>query len=347
MKTTRLGQTDIEVSEICLGSMTWGTQNTMDEGHAQIDMALDRGVNFIDTAELYPVNPISAKTRGLTESIIGEWIAKTGRRDDVVIATKIVGSGSGVVPGGPEISPARIKEAFDESLQRLKTDVIDVYQFHWPNRGSYHFRQNWRFNPSNQNRAKVMDHMHETLEALQDLVQAGKLRAFGLSNETAWGTANWLRVAQEHGLPRVETIQNEYSLMCRHYDLDMAELGHHEQVTLLAYTPLAAGLLTGKYEGDVTPAGSRRSLNPDLHGRINDNAMAAVSRYLEVARKHGLDPTQMAIAWTLTRPFPIVPIIGATSTAQLDTVLGGADLTLSDEVLADIAKVYKDHPMPF
>lgn len=347
MKYTTLGQSGIEVSEICLGSMTWGTQNTLEEGHAQIDMALDHGVNFIDTAELYPVNPVSAKTRGLTESIIGEWIAKTGRRNDIVIATKIVGTGSGVVPGGPEISGARIKEAFDESLQRLKTDVIDLYQFHWPNRGSYHFRQNWKYDPSRQNRSEVMDHMNEALEALQGLVQAGKLRAFGLSNETAWGTSQWLRLAQDKGLPRVESIQNEYSLLCRMYDLDLGELSHHEQVTLLAYTPLAAGLLTGKYDGDVTPEGSRRALNPDLHGRITPNSMAAVTRYLDVARKHGLDPTQMAIAWTLTRPFPIIPIIGATSTAQLQTVLGAANISLSDEVLKDINSVYKEFPMPF
>jgi len=347
MKYVKLGRSDISVSEICLGSMTWGTQNTMEEGHAQIDMALDRGINFIDTAEMYPVNPVSAETAGRTEEIIGEWLAKTGRRDDVVIASKITGEGSNAVPGGPEISRERILSAVEGSLKRLKTDVIDLYQFHWPNRGSYHFRKCWGYDPSGQNHARTIEHMNEALETLQDLVEAGKIRHFGLSNETAWGSAQWLRIAEERGLPRVQAVQNEYSLLCRLYDLDMAELGVNEDVTLLAYTPLAAGLLSGKYAGDVTPEGTRRALNANLGGRITARVWEAVSAYLGIANDHGLDPVQMAIAFVMSRPFPVIPIIGATSLKQLDTVLGAADLTLSQEVLDDIEAAHKAHPMPF
>lgn len=347
MKHVTLGRSELSVSGICLGSMTWGTQNTMEEGHAQIDMALDRGINFIDTAEMYPVNPVSAETAGRTEEIIGEWLAKTGRRDEVVIATKITGEGSAAVPGGPEISRERILSAVEGSLKRLKTDVIDLYQFHWPNRGSYHFRKCWGYDPSGQNHARTIEHMNEALETLQDLVEAGKIRHFGLSNETAWGTAQWLRIAEERGLPRVLSMQNEYSLLCRLYDLDMAELGVNEDVTLLAYTPLAAGLLSGKYAGDVTPEGTRRSLNPNLGGRVTARVWEAVSAYLGIANDHGLDPVQMAIAFVMSRPFPVIPIIGATSLKQLDTVLGAADLTLPQEVLDDIEAAHKAHPMPF
>lgn len=347
MKKVTLGRSDLSVSEICLGSMTWGTQNTMEEGHAQIDMALERGVNFIDTAEMYPVNPVRAETAGRTEEIIGEWLAQSGRRDEVVIATKITGAGSAAVPGGPEISRERILSAVEGSLKRLKTDYIDVYQFHWPNRGSYHFRKNWGYDASGQDRAATMAHMDEALETLQELVDAGKIRHFGLSNETAWGTAQWLGLSEEKGLPRVQTMQNEYSLLCRFYDLDMAELGVNEDVTLLAYTPLAAGLLSGKYAGDVTPEGTRRALNADLGGRITPRVWEAVSAYLGIANEHGLDPVQMAIAFVMGRPFPVVPIIGATSVAQLDTVLGAADLSLSEEVLDDIEAAHKAHPLPF
>ena len=347
MEHLTLGRTDLRVSEICLGSMTWGTQNTPEEGHAQIDLALDHGVNFIDTAEMYPVNPVRAETAGRTEEIIGDWLARTGRRDDVVIATKITGEGSSAVPGGPAITRDRILSAVEASLRRLRTDHIDLYQFHWPNRGSYHFRKNWAYDPSGQDRAATIAHMHEALETLEGLVNEGKIRHFGLSNESAWGTAQWLRLAEETNRPRVQSIQNEYSLLCRLYDLDLAELGHNEGVTLLAYTPLAAGLLTGKYAGDVTPEGTRRALNKTLGGRITPRVWEAVSAYMGIANDHGLDPVQMAVAWVMSRPFPVIPIIGATSTRQLETVLGAADMTLSDAVLDDIAAAHKAHPMPF
>jgi aryl-alcohol dehydrogenase-like predicted oxidoreductase len=327
--------------------MTWGSQNTMDEGHAQIDMALDAGVNFIDTAEMYPVAPITKETVGDTERVIGEWFAKTGRREDVILATKITGEGQKATRDGAPITRDTILTAVDQSLTRLKTDYIDVYQLHWPNRGSYHFRQNWTYDASGQDTATTREHMIEVLGTLQDLVSAGKIRHFGTSNETTWGMAQWLRLSDEGYGPRAVSIQNEYSLLCRLYDLDLAELGVHEDVTLLAYTPLAAGLLSGKYAGDVTPEGTRRSRVSDLGGRITPRVWESVSAYLRVAKDHGLDPVQMAIAFVLSRPFPVVPIIGATSLDQLKTVLGSVDLTLSEDALADIAAVHKAHPMPF
>lgn len=347
MKFRTLGRTGLQVSELCLGSMTWGSQNTMDEGHAQIDMALDAGVNFIDTAEMYPVAPITKETVGDTERVIGEWFAKTGRREDVILATKITGEGQKATRDGAPITRDTILTAVDQSLTRLKTDYIDVYQLHWPNRGSYHFRQNWTYDASGQDTATTREHMIEVLGTLQDLVSAGKIRHFGTSNETTWGMAQWLRLSDEGYGPRAVSIQNEYSLLCRLYDLDLAELGVHEDVTLLAYTPLAAGLLSGKYAGDVTPEGTRRGRVADLGGRITPRVWESVSAYLRVAKDHGLDPVQMAIAFVLSRPFPVVPIIGATSLDQLKTVLGSVDVTLSEDALADIAAVHKAHPMPF
>ena len=266
MRTKQLGRTDLKLSELCLGSMTWGTQNTTAEGHAQIEMALDHGVNCIDTAEMYPVNPLSAETAGRTEEIIGDWFAASGRRDDVILATKHAGEGYRNIRAGAPISSDIIADTVEGSLRRLKTDHIDLYQFHWPNRGSYMFRKNWDFNPEYQDRNDTLAHMEDALEALQRLVDQGKIRYFGLSNESAWGTARWLRMSEERGWPRVQSIQNEYSLLCRLYDTDLAELSVNEDVGLLAFSPLAAGFLTGKYAPDLTPQGSRRSLVPEMGG---------------------------------------------------------------------------------
>ena len=256
--------------------MTWGTQNTATEGHSQIDRALERGVNFIDTAEMYPVNPLSAETTGRTEEIIGQWVAQSGRRSEVVLATKHSGAGYKGARDGAPISAQSIPKAIEGSLKRLQTDVIDLYQFHWPNRGSYMFRQNWDFDPSKQNRAETLTHMQEALGALEREVKRGTIRHFGLSNESAWGTAQWLRLSEENGGPRVASIQNEYSLMCRLYDTDLAELSVNENVGLLAFSPLAAGFLTGKYQGGVVPVGSRMSHVSNLGGRRTDRAYAAV-----------------------------------------------------------------------
>ncbi|MEM7598523.1 MAG: aldo/keto reductase [Pseudomonadota bacterium] len=347
MQRNPLGRTGIEVSALCLGSMTWGTQNTEAEGHGQIDMALDHGIDFLDTAEMYPVNPISPETTGLTESIVGNWFAKSGRRNDVILATKHSGAGYKGARDGAPISAKTITEAVEGSLKRLQTDVIDLYQFHWPNRGSYMFRQNWTYDPSQQNRADTMAHMEETLGALQKEVDKGRIRAFGLSNESAWGTANWLRIAGEKGGPRVASIQNEYSLMCRLYDTDLAELSVNEDVGLLAFSPLAAGFLTGKYQGGQIPAGSRMSIVDNLGGRRGDRAYAAVDAYLAIAQKHGLDTSQMALAWCLTRPFMCSAIFGATTEAQLKTAIGAAEVTLSQEVLDEIDAAHRAHPMPY
>ncbi|PIB25095.1 aldo/keto reductase [Amylibacter kogurei] len=347
MKYNELGGTGIKVSELCLGSMTWGTQNTTAEGHAQIDMALEHGVNFIDTAEMYPVNPLTKDTQGDTERVIGEWVAKSGKRDTVVIATKVSGSGYKNVRDGAPISRKTILTAVENSLRSLQTDYIDLYQLHWPNRGSYMFRQNWHYDPSSQNKSQTIDHMNEVLNVLNELVQTGKIRAVGLSNESAWGTTQWVQQADLNGLPRMATIQNEYSLLCRLFDTDLAETCHNENVGLLAYSPLATGLLTGKYQNGAVPEGSRKSLVNNLGGRTSDRVWEAVDAYLAVANKHGIDPTQMALAWCLTRPFMASVIFGATSLDQLENSLKSSQLTLSDDVLNDIAAAHKSHPMPY
>ncbi|MGG7643670.1 aldo/keto reductase [Rhodovulum sp. YNF3179] len=348
MRKNRLGRTEIEVSELCLGSMTWGTQNTEAEGHAQIDMALDHGVNFIDTAEMYPVNPVRPETVGRTEEIIGSWVAaNAARRGDVIIATKVSGEGNRNVRDGAPISRATIAGAVEDSLRRLQTDYIDLYQLHWPNRGSYHFRQNWSYDPSGQDRGATVAHMIEVLEVMAELRQAGKIRHFGLSNETAWGMATWLRLAEERDLPRAVSIQNEYSLLCRLYDTDLAELSINEDAGLLAFSPLAAGLLSGKYAGDVAPEGTRRALNPTLGGRTAPRVWEAVSGYLAIASEHGLDPCQMALAWAARRPFTTSAIFGATTPGQLGTALGAAEITLSEAVLAEIDAIHRAHPMPY
>lgn len=347
MQRTTLGRTDISVSVLSLGSMTWGTQNSEAEGHGQIDMSLDHGCDFIDTAEMYPVNPVTADTVGNTEAIIGTWFAKTGRRKDVVLATKCSGLNERFVRMGQPVTPETMTEALEGSLKRLQTDYIDLYQLHWPNRGSYHFRQMWRFDPSKQDKSWELDNMRAVQAQLKTFMDEGKIRTFGLSNESAWGTLQWLQAGEETGGPGVASIQNEYSLLCRNYDTDLAEVGFHEQVTLLAFSPLAVGLLTGKYQGGAKPAGSRMTLNEGLGGRASERAFAAVDVYLDIAMRHGLDPAQMAIAWCLTRPFPTIPIFGATTEAQLATALGAADVTLSPEVLAEIDTAHQAQPFPY
>lgn len=348
MKMNPLGRTGLSVSEICLGTMTWGTQNTAKEAHCQIDMARDRGVNFIDTAEMYPVNPISSETVGRTERIIGLWNEKNANaRGDVVIATKHSGKGFKHVRHGAPISSDTIVEAVEGSLRRLKTEYIDVYQLHWPNRGSYMFRQNWTFDPSAQKYDDTVAHMEDVLGEMQKLVDSGKIRHFGISNESAWGAAQWLRIAQENNLPRAVTIQNEYSLLCRLYDTDLAELSVNEDLGLLAFSPLAAGLLTGKYQRGAVPKKSRMSLVPELGGRKTDRVFDAVDEYLDVAYKHDLFTVQMALAWMRTRPFVTSTIIGATSPEQLEMALGSVDVTLSKEAIKDLDAVHHAHPMPY
>lgn len=347
MQMTKLGRTDIEVSKFCLGSMTWGTQNTTAEGHAQIDRALEAGINFVDTAEMYPVNPLSAETQGATETVIGDWFAGGGARARMVLATKHSGEGIKYVRDGAPITAQSIPQAIDGSLKRLKTDYIDLYQFHWPNRGSYMFRKNWTYDPSDQNRAETMAHMEDTLGALQAEVKRGTIRHFGLSNESAWGMAQWAEAAKRTGGPRPISVQNEYSLMCRMADTDVAEACINERIDMFAFSPLATGLLTGKYQGGAVPEGSRLSLNEDLGGRKGPRAFEAVDAYLKVAETHGLDPVHMALAWCCQRPFMGAVIFGATKMSQLETALGAADLRLSDEVLTALDEVNRTHPLPY
>ena len=347
MNRTTLGRTGIEVSAWCLGTMTWGNQTPEAQAHAQIDAALDHGIDFMDTAEMYPVAPVRRETIGDTERVIGNWIQASGRRGEVVIATKHTGK-SDMVRDGRPIGPDTVRAALEGSLKRLRTDYVDLYQFHWPNRGSYMFRQNWNFDPRKQPSAsEIVDEMDAIMDVLADLVREGKCRAFGLSNDSAWGTMQWLAAGARRGGPRVAAIQNEYSLLCRLYDTDMAELAHHEDITLLAFSPLAAGFLTGKYQDGQIPDGSRMSINGDMGGRRSDRVFEATQAYLDIAARHGLDPVHLALAWAAGRPFPTIPIFGATTTAQRNRILSGTGTVLSDAVLAEVSKAHRAHPMPY
>lgn len=345
MKMIPLGNTDVMVSDLCLGTMTYGTHTLDDDAHRQIDMSLDAGINFLDVAEMYPVNPVTKETAGMSEETLGRWFTKTGRREDVVLATKISGDSAMLRPGG--FSKANMREAVENSLRRLETDYIDLYQLHWPNRGSYAFRQNWTFDPSKQDKEAEWANMIGVMEAAKELVAEGKIRHMGLSNESAWGTMKWLDAAEETGGPRMVSIQNEYSLLYRMFDTDMAEVSIHEDVTLLSYSPLGCGLLTGKYQNGALPEGSRMYINGDLGGRKTDRVFDATQAYLDIAAKHGLDPVQMSLAWQMTRPFPISAIFGATNVSQLEVILAGKDLVLSQDVLDDIEAAHKAWPLPY
>lgn len=350
MQQLSLGQSGLTVSEFCLGTMTWGNQTPQDDAHRQIDMALDAGIDFLDAAEMYPVNPVSAETMGRTEEVIGNWLAARGGRERLVIATKVTGEGSVAIEGGaPLIDGPRLRQAAEGSLRRLQTDVIDLYQLHWPNRGSYHFRKSWQYAPPQADqKAAIRANMLEVLQEAQKLKDEGKIRAFGLSNESAWGMAQWIALAESEGLPRAASVQNEYSLLCRLFDTDLAELCALENVPLLAFSPLAAGLLTGKYAGDVIPEGSRRAVGAaDLGGRVTPRVFEAVSAYLGLALEWGVDPVQMAIAWCRTRPAPVLPILGATTAEQLARALPAADLTLAPELLTAIDAMHRAHPKPY
>lgn len=342
MKMRKLGRTGAEVSEICLGTMTWGLQNSEAEGHEQMDYALGEGINFFDTAEMYAVPP-SAETFGKTEAIIGNWFAARKNRDRIILASKVAGGGRPWVRGGRGIDGPSVREAIEGSLRRLRTDYIDLYQVHWPRRGHYHFEGSWDYNPFTQNREEVVPNILEVLETMGELVKEGKIRWFGLSNETAWGTMQYLKFAEEKGLPRVQTIQNEYNFLRRYYDLDLAELAHHEDIGLLAYSPLAAGALSGKYLGGVLPPGTRGAIAGSAY-RNNRLTEPAIRAYLALAQKHGLDVNQMAIAFCLTKPFMTSVIIGATSMAQLRTNIAAAGVTLTDEVLGEIQEIFMQYP---
>jgi len=346
MQYRKLGRTDIDVSLICLGTMTWGNQNTQDEGHEQMDYALDQGVNFWDTAEMYAVPP-SAETFGKTEEIIGNWFAARGKRDEVVLASKIAGPGPDYVREGKNvIDRPNIKAAVEGSLKRLQTDYIDLYQLHWPNRGSHCFQQHWTWSPQF-DRAAVEDNFMEVLETLAELIEEGKLRHIGLSNETAWGMMKWLGLSEKHGLPRMQSIQNEYSLLDRRFELDAQEIAMAEDCGLLAWSPLARGMISGKYLDGARPEGCRLTIDPREERRDTPQSNAAIKRYIAVAEKHGLDVCQMALAFVNRQPFVTANIIGATTMEQLKTNIASIDLELSDDVLADIHAVYREYPIPY
>ena len=312
----------------------------------KLTMPLTKVLIFIDTAEMYPVNPISAETTGRTEEIIGNWVAKNNRRSEIVLATKVAGAGS-KARNGEEISPPAIQRALEHSLKRLKTDYIDLYQLHWPNRGSYHFRQNWKFDPTKQDRQVTQQHIYNVLYELDRHVKSGKIRTIGLSNESSWGTAQFLRIAEEENFPRVVSIQNEYSLLDRKFDLDLGELCHNENVGLLAFSPLAAGMLSGKYSDGVIPIGSRRSHVENLGGRWVNSAFPALDAYLQAARDFNLDSCQMALAFCCTRYFMNSVISSATSLAQLENSIKSVDVTLTPEIQERIQEIYHQYPMPF
>jgi aryl-alcohol dehydrogenase-like predicted oxidoreductase len=340
MKMNKLGRTDVMVSEICLGTMTWGKQNSEADGHEQMDYAITQGINFFDTAEMYAVPP-DASTYGKTEEIIGSWFAKTGKRNDIVLASKVAGGGRPWVRGGRGIDGPSVREAVEGSLRRLRTDWIDLYQIHWPRRGHYHWEGSWDYDPYTQDREAVLPNLLEVLQVMGDLVKEGKIRHFGLSNETAWGTMQYLKLSMELGLPRVQSIQNEYNFLRRYYDMDLAELAYHEDVGLLAYSPLAAGAISGKYLGGAIPAGSRGDVSkPRGNYRSNQYTEPAIRAYMDLAREHGLNVNQMAIAFCLTKPFMTSVIIGATTMDQLKADIGSADVTLSKEVLDGIQGIF-------
>ena len=344
MERVRLGGSEVMVSAVSLGTMTFGNQTARDEAHRQLDMALDAGIGFLDTAEMYPVNPVRRETVGRSEEILGAWLALRGNRDRVQIATKATGPSDKVRPEGYDGST--IGDIINRSLRRLGTDCIDLYQLHWPVRGSYAFRQNWRYDPSKQDRQRTLDHMAGVIEALKQARQAGKIRAFGLSNESAWGTLRWIDTAERLGGPRVVSVQNEYSLLHRLYDTDMAEVAANEKVTLLAYSPLAAATLTGKYLDGRIPPGTRRALDHRKSRYDKVNADAAVRAYLEVSKRHGLDPAQMALAFVTRQPFVTSNIIGATSMEHLKTNIDSIGITLGEEVLKEIEEVNDRFPNP-
>jgi aryl-alcohol dehydrogenase-like predicted oxidoreductase len=342
MEYRKLGNTDIDVSVICLGTMTYGEQNTEQDAHEQLDFALDNGVNFIDTAEMYAI-PQRAETQGLTEKYIGSWLAGRADRDKIVLASKVAGPGVEHVRGGSKLNRKHITEALEGSLKRLQTDYLDLYQVHWPARNSNFFG---RLGYEAQAEAED-DTILETLQVLTDLVAEGKIREIGISNESAWGTMRYLQYAETQNLARVVSVQNPYSLLNRSYEIGMAEVSHREKAGLLAYSPLGFGMLTGKYHQGEWPAEGRVTIWKDYFTRYqNDQGMAAAGKYIELAKAHGLTPTQLALAFVNTRPFVTANIIGATTIEQLKENIETHSITLSDELMAGIQEIHQEISNP-
>lgn len=343
MKYTTIPHTDIRVSKICLGTMTWGNQNTQNEGFAQMDYALAEGVNFFDTAELYPV-PANADTYADTERIMGDWFERRKNRDKVVLATKIAGPGAYTAHiRTTGFTPDSIREALNGSLTRLKTDYIDLYQLHWPERNANFFGKRDYFPESEE---AWQENFQEILETLNGFIQEGKIRHIGLSNETPWASMKYISLSEQYDLPRMKTIQNPYSLLNRTFEVGNAEVAHREQLGLLAYSPLAFGVLSGKYRNGKLPENSRLKLFPRMARYSSEESRQATEAYAAIAAKHGLSLTQLSLAFVTDRPFVTSNIIGATTMEQLRENIATASITLSNEILDEINAVHNRIPNP-
>jgi len=341
MKYTTIPNTEIKVSKICLGSMTWGNQNNEAEGHQQMDYAIGQGVNFIDTAELYPV-PATAELSGRTSKIIGTWLKKSGNRDKVVIASKIAGGGDYTAHiRTTGFSPKAIKEAIDLELERLQTDYIDLYQLHWPERDTNRFGvRNFKLD------TKWEDNFNEVLHSLDVEVKAGRIRNIGISNENSWGTMRYLEESKHHNLPRVATIQNAYSLLTRTFETDLAEVALRENVGLLAYSPMAFGVLSGKYIKGKADDNARLKLFPRFARYSGEKAEEAAKHYLKIAEGNNMTLAQMSLAFVNQQSFVTSTIIGATNIEQLKENIDSIDVTLSEDVLQQIEEVHQVIPNP-
>ncbi|OLQ85600.1 aldo/keto reductase [Vibrio panuliri] len=342
MKYHKLPHSNLELSKICLGTMTYGEQNTQSEAFNQLDYAFERGVNFIDTAEMYPVPP-KQDTQGSTEAFIGNWLEKSGKREKVVLATKVAGPRNvPYIRDNMKLDRRHIHQAIDASLERLKTDYIDLYQIHWPQRETNTFGQlNYPY-PDTQSEVTLI----ETLEAMAELIKAGKVRYIGVSNETPWGVMSLLKLAEKHDLPRIVSIQNPYNLLNRSFEVGLSEISHFEGVELLAYSPLAFGCLSGKYLNGQRPSGARCSLFERFVRYFTPQGIAATQAYVELARDHGLDPAQMALAFVNQRPFVAANIIGATTMEQLKSNIDSVSIELGDDLLKDIQAIGTTYSNP-
>ncbi len=343
MKYTTLPNTNIKVSKICLGSMTWGNQNTEAEGHEQLDYAFEQGVNFIDTAELYPV-PATAKTQGSTSKIIGTWLKKSGNRSKVVIASKIAGPGDYTAHiRTTGFSKSSINDAINNELKRLQTDYIDLFQLHWPERQTNTFGvRDYKHNPND----PWEDNFNEILHSLDEHIKSGKIRYAGMSNEKAWGAMRYMEESKKHNLPRLITIQNAYSLINRVFEGDMAEVSLRENIGLLAYSPMAFGVLSGKYIKGIEGENARLKLFPRFSRYSSAQCNEAAKRYLKIAEDNNMTLAQMSLAFVTQQPFVTSNIIGATSLEQLKENIGSIDITINDEILAQINAVHDVMPNP-
>ena len=345
MQYRSLGKTGIKVSPLCLGTMTFGAQNTPQEAHDQLGFAIDNGINFIDTAELYP-GPVSADTTNVTEQILGNWLQHQ-KRETLVIATKVVGPAPkkwiGHIRNGPQLNDEQIRQALDDSLLRLKTDYIDLFQIHWPARNTNYFgKLGYEYG-----RDKHDSPIHETMHTLSQLIRSGKIRAAGVSNETPWGLHQYLSAAQSLGSDNIASIQNPYSLINRSYEIGLAEFAHRSDIGLLAYSPMAGGALSGKYLNGNEPPGARLTLHKDYFYRYTTpKVQQAVESYVALANQFEIDPATMALAFVTQQPFTTSTIIGATSVEQLRTNIRSVNLTLEKEQLAMIEKIHQDNPNP-